>query len=126
MTIREIIAFVDDIKPNAFTQDVKLKLLNEAEYMIEQEIYLLPEDKKHEPYEAADLDNEPLAPEARQDIYSYYIIAQIDYFNEDYDKYQNAKELFNRSFINYQRSYAIVYEPANIAPAEREVFDSGE
>lgn len=57
MTISELLAYVDDVKPNAFTEGQKLLWLNELEARIQRDVFLsgeliqyrLPEDADAEP-----------------------------------------------------------------------------
>ena len=114
MTIQQAIKRVDEIKPNAFSAKVKTEWLNALEGRIAANVllwppaeifailYTWPEDKK----------TELLAAPPHDDIYIHWLGAQIDAANGEYDKYQNAMQIYNSYYGDFVRWFARTYEPA--------------
>ena len=113
MTVSELIAYVDSVKPNAFSDSDKLVWLNEIEARIQTEVmlrwqgemeqYTLPEDK----------DTELLLSPPHTAVYRYWLQSMIDFENGEYDKYQNTMQMFNSFYGEFMRWYADVYQPAD-------------
>ena len=119
MKASELIAFVDAVKPNAFSYKMKISWLNEVEGMVWTDIMLRHPASfvSYKVDEDVELSTKP--PHAK--IYSTYLSAMIDYHNGEYDKYETTKALFNECFGNYMRWYANEFSPAdNLEESETE------
>lgn len=131
MTINELLAEVDELKPNAYTDAQKVRWINVVEGRIVNEIIKthlpnpeeLPEeeivednskaavmkgiyiDGEFKGYtELTNIDTELIAVEPYTELYKYYLFSMIDMHNEEYDRYQNSALMFNetyQSFANY-------------------------
>lgn len=118
MTVSELFAYVDHVKPNAFTDSDKLVWLNEIEARIQTEVmlrwqgemeqYTLPEDK----------DTELLLSPPHTAVYRYWLQAMIDFENGEYDKYQNTSGMFNAAWSAFVAWFAENYRPADGYAAE--------
>lgn len=112
MTIGEIIANVDDVKPNAFSEEAKTMWLNSLEGRILTEVMLM---SAHEvqPYSWPECESfTPLVEPPYDDLYGMWLAAQIDLANGEYDKYQNSMAVFNTAWGGFVRWFARNYEPA--------------
>lgn len=113
MTVSELIAYVDSVKPNAFSDSDKLVWLNEIEARIQLEVmlrwpgeviqYELPGD------EAVEL----LLSPPHTAVYRYWLQAMIDFENGEYDKYQNTSGMFNAAWSAFVAWFAESYRPAD-------------
>lgn len=112
-TLGKIISMVDDIKPNAFSDETKTAWLNECEGMVQTQVFLLSQDSvvTYEYYK--DRDRELLAKPPFDKIYWAYLSAMIDFANGEYNKYQNAMQMFNAWRSEYMRWFASTYHPAD-------------
>ena len=107
MTISELLAYVDDVKPNAFTEGQKLLWLNELEARIQRHVFLsgeciqyrLPEDENCE----------PLLVPPHDAVYRHWLEAMIDYANGEYSKYQNTMQMFNAQWASFVAWFAETY-----------------
>lgn len=116
MKLSTVLVMVDEIKPNAFSASTKTVWLNEIEGLVQTEVLLVRiEEIISYDYET-DVDTELLVPAPHNKIYAAYLMAQIDFANGEYKKYQNAMELFNSYFGEYQRWFAQNYRPADTHP----------
>ena len=120
MTVSQVIRIVDDIKPNAFTNETKTAWLNEVEGMVQTQVLLLaPEEIIAYTYDA-DGDRELLVHPPHDKLYPAYLEARIDYANGEYNKYQNTMQMFNAFFEEFMRWFALTYRPAD---THGEVYD---
>ena len=108
MTIAQLIAYVDEIKPNAFSDATKLVWVNEVEGMVQSEVLLRAQSECVE-YTATSSSLIVLPPYSK--LYAEYLMARIDYANGEYDKYQNTMQMFNGFFEDYKTWYNRVYRP---------------
>lgn len=113
-TIREIIARVDDVKINAFGEEVKMAWIAELDGKIALDVMLMSiEDVQQLQYKSPDdLESTPLVKFPHDSLYDLWLGAKIDFANGEYSKYQNSMEMFNAHYGNYVRWFAQFYEPA--------------
>lgn len=118
MNVQQVIRLVDDIKPNAFSDEAKTAWLNEAEGLVQTEVLLLaPEEIIVYSWEE-DKETELLVKPPHDKLYWAYLTALIDFANGEYLKYQNTLQMFNSHFGEYMRWYASRYRPADGKPTE--------
>lgn len=113
MKVKEVIEFVDAIKPNAFSEAQKVKWLSDCEGMVQTRVFLFapvevisyswPEDKE----------TELLVEPPHHKLYLSYLCALIDFANGEYDRYQNTMQVFNSEFSEFMRWFANAYRPAD-------------
>lgn len=113
MTLSEVIEYVDELKPNAFTLQHKTRLLSELEGRIETEVFL-KDQSSVTVYCYSDDKNTELQVKAPYDnIYALYLMAMIDFFNGEYNRYANTYEMFNSQYIAFVRWYCAKFRPAD-------------
>lgn len=99
----EIISFVDDLKPNAITFEVKFAWLTSLEQQLREHItskYIAPE--------AAD--DELCAAPLYTDIYRRYLEAMIDDAHGEMQKYNNSAAKYNAIRNEFADYYNRTYE----------------
>lgn len=125
MTVYDLIVKVDAIKPNVFTNDQKLDWINELFYKLEKELYETHrrEETKHprplyHKYTLDDNKDKPIGimdeidiPDAFLDAVEYWVMAKIDLFNTDLDRYTNSMILFNNAYSDYKKWYHRTHMP---------------
>ena len=115
MTIIELITAVDEIKPNGYEQLAKMQWLSQLDGMVKNEIidtHEGGEDVTFEGYNAeTPLDTPLLIPHPYDDVYRYWLEAQIDYANGEYTKYNNSMSMYNEAYSAYQRHYHRTHMP---------------
>lgn len=113
MTINQVIQAVDGMKPHSFSEDVLTMWINELEGMVQTDIFLIAhQDIVTYTYDE-NKDSELLVKAPHSKIYVYYLCAMIDFANNDYDKYGNTMDLFNKFYADYMRWYALTVNPAS-------------
>lgn len=119
MTIREAIDRADSIKPNQYKDEVKMQWLSELDQRIYNDIFLTHEDNPYEGIEEPaegeeDMrlifpytdDSRVLLAESPYDmLYVSYLMAQIDFYNEETSRYQNTASMYNSQYDDYARWY---------------------
>ena len=106
MTIREVLATVDRLKPNTYTTEDKIDWLSELDGKIFIEVFAQHEDSPAESfsgYEVSDQDAQLLVPEPyAYDIYIKKLEARIDEENNEIVKYNQEISLYNEAFKQFQ------------------------
>ena len=110
MTARQIIDYVDEIKPNAFSDAVKLRWLNTLEGRVATEVMLMPQQQV--PELMLRLTDTPMVEPPYDDIYTSWLEAKIDEANGEYNKYANTAAVFNSAWSGFVCWFAQTYDPA--------------
>ncbi|MBR6050766.1 MAG: hypothetical protein IKP68_06130 [Clostridia bacterium] len=116
MTIIEAINRTDAVKPNQYTQEEKIRWLSILDGMVKKEIIDVHEGADLVPFTpyAADtaLDTVLLIAEPyAQEAYTAWLSAQIDYSNEEINRYANSMAAFNAAYSAYSAWYNRTYMP---------------
>ena len=103
MTVQAALAMADTMRPNMMPRPTKLVFLNEIEQQIHGEIILkhahIDAEKTCETIDAdTDPERELLIPAPYDKVYWRYIICQIDDMNQEMDKYNNDRALFEHEY----------------------------
>lgn len=110
MTISKVIALVNDIKPNQYTDQQKINWINYLDASVVNDIFSQYEEcavTEFVPYTNTDADKEKelLVPFPNDIIYEYYLKMKIDEANEEMGKYNNNAMIFNAAFSEYSKQY---------------------
>ena len=111
MTVNELIAKVDALRPSAYTPAQKTAWLSEVDGKISTEImgeetpvtYTWPEDG----------DRELLVPAPYDRLYGHYILAMTDYYNSETDAQNVSTALFEEALGEYARQYRRANRPTS-------------
>lgn len=124
MTIDNAISLVDKLKPNQYLPVLKIKWLSKLDGQIFKEVFQTHEGnpiESFEGYTADDKDKELLVPYPfDEDIYNYFLQAQIDKENGEMGKYNQSITLYNNAFLSFQNYWNRTHMP--IAVGKRFVF----
>ena len=129
MTPNKAIETVDRLKPNSYSEEDKLRWINELDGNVKLLVFQWDEKYKKEveaqykneeiteeayneiinkmkPYAYPDdMDTELLIPAPFEDVYALYIEAQIDYYNREYANYNNSAMMFEARYSEYRKAY---------------------
>lgn len=115
MTIKEAIGLVDKLKPNQYQFTLKAKWLSKLDGQIFKEVFATHECCPIEVfagYDDASPDQELLVPYPYdEDIYNYFLQAQIDKENGETAKYNQSVTLYNTAYFNFQSWYNRTHKP---------------
>lgn len=115
MTLKDLIKHVDDIKPNAFSPEVKTAWVNEIEGMVQTKVLLISDVETVFSYDWKTDKNVTLAVDPPHDkLYAPYLMAKIDFANGEFDRYQNSMQMFNQFWNEFMCWFGDTYRPADI------------
>lgn len=114
MTVGQAITYLDGVKPNAFSQAVKLRWLSALEGRVANEVFLMAPEEVEENYQytSDDLSKDLLVGFPYDDLYTWWLQAQVDLANGEYDRAQNTMAVFNSFWTQFVCWFAQRYEPA--------------
>lgn len=130
MTPNKVIEIVDRVKPNTYTEEDKLRWINELDGMVKRLVFQWDEKylknlegkykngeitkeayeeliNKTKPYEyPEDMDRELLIPAPYdEDLYTLYVQTKIDFYNREYTNYNNTATMFEIRYDEYKKDY---------------------
>ena len=115
MTIMDAINRIDILKPNRYEQSEKMKWLSTLDSRINSEIFAMHEGDEGASFkgytEETALTTELLVHSPYDEMYLYWLEAQIDYWNGEYAKYNNSIEMFNTAYTAYSNHYNRTHMP---------------
>lgn len=105
MIVSEALEKVKERKPNPYDDEMLLEWLNEIEARVQHELMDTPPEgiftysiEKH-------MERELLLPKPYDVIYIHYIIAMIEWNQQEYDAYNNTTDMLNSIFSDAQKYY---------------------
>ncbi len=108
MNIQNIIAKINVLKPNQYNANDIIAWLSDIDGQIYKEVVLTHSDSSTVVFNGYDsstpLSTELIAPDPYSELYIHYIMAQIDYYNAEWGRYNNTSAMFNvayQDFVNY-------------------------
>ena len=114
MKIIEAINRIDSLKHNTYSQLDKILWLSELDWDVKLNIIDTHEgqDITFSGYDdQTDLQTELLIPAPYDKVYLLWLEAQIDYYNGEYDRYNNAMEMFSAAFEGFANYYNRTHMP---------------
>lgn len=107
MTIQEALALADDMKDNLMDDGTKISFISEAEAMVHDGIIMkcehTPEQGICPQYdESTPGDTVLLVPDRFAKLYVFYVMAAIDLKNDEMDKYNNHRALFENKYREFE------------------------
>ena len=113
MEIRQAVLIADEMKPNAFSEELKMQWINQVEGIIQTDVLLLNKAEYITYEHPTDLRRKLLVDAPHDKLYPIYLAAMIDFTHGEYSKYQNTMELFNAYLNEFSCWYADNYAPAD-------------
>lgn len=120
MTLAELIAYVDQIRPNAFDKEVETGWVSEIEHKIYDQVvsraepehtesfeeYMNPQEIPHGPYNyEEDAERTLLVEDAHKAVYVTYLLAQMDYANMELERYNADAAMHQAAWDEYASEY---------------------
>lgn len=109
MTIIEAINQIDKIKPNAYSDDQKVKWLGILDGLVKKLIIDTHEGGEGIEFngynDETDLDTELLVPAPFDEIYIRWLESKIDYTNGEYARYNNTAQAYQAEWDRYRNHY---------------------
>lgn len=114
MTIADAISLVDNLKPNLYNAEIKMRWLSKLDGQIFEETILThvreEEAPAFTPY--TDMTQELIVPfPYSDDVYINYLQAMIDRENGEMTRYNQSISLYSAAYGNYQAWYNRTHMP---------------
>lgn len=108
MTIIEAIRKIDELKPNTYTQEEKVKWLSDIDSMIKRDVIDTHEGSQFYFFSGYNQDtpvDTKLLAHGFDEMYILWLESEIDYHNGEYAKYNNTITRYNDIFKNFENDY---------------------
>lgn len=115
-TAQEVVAQVDQLCPNQYSQEQKLSWLGELEGRICLDVHLMQEQQLEQVWQ-----NWPgrlTVGWPHSDVYQHWLLAKLHQADGELELYQNRMESFNTSYQTYVNWYIRTYDPAHTSAPE--------
>lgn len=115
MTISEAISRANTVKPNTYSDLDKMRWLSTLDGIIKKHIIDTHEGGEDVVFNGYDEDTNPdtelLVPAPHDHIYIHWLEAQIDYANDEYDRYENTMGMYNNAYSAFSKYYNRTHMP---------------
>ena len=103
MTPNKAIEIIDKLKPNSYSDEDKLRWLNELDGEVQR--LVIQEDEVKQYTYPDDMDKELLIPAPFDNTYTFYLETMIDYHNREYGNYNNSAAMFESRYTEFKKDY---------------------
>lgn len=112
MTISELIAHVDSVKPNQYTRDAKARWAEELDRRVYLEVIDVHENPEQlRPPDSYGDDTELVIKAPYEGVYAYYLMAMIDLHNAEILRHNNMMGQFSALYTDYRVWYKRTHMP---------------
>ena len=135
MTPNKAIEIVDRVKPNSYSEEDKLRWIDELDGMVKRLVFQWDEkylksietqykngqikekqytefmNKAKQYSYPEDMDKDLLITSPFENLYPLYLEAQIDYHNREYAHYNNSALMFETQYSEYRKAYIREHRP---------------
>lgn len=115
MKLIEAISRIDKLKHNPYSKEEKLRWLSTLDGLVKTLILDTHAGNKATPFHpyntATPDDTLLLVPEPYDELYLWWLAAQIDYHNGEMTAYNNSIALFNTGYSVFAEAYTRKYSP---------------
>lgn len=109
MTLADLIAYVDQIRPNAFDKEQETGWVNEIEHKVyDQVINKAVGNITNDPtpyFYDQNAETELLVEDAHKAVYVTYLLAQMDFANMELDRYNADAAMHQAAWQEYAAEY---------------------
>ena len=105
MTPNKAIEIVDRLKPNSYSEEDKLRWINELEGMVQRLVIQKADNEIEQCVYPDDMEKKLLIPTPFDDAYTLFLEAKIDYYNREYANYNNSALMFETRYNDYKKAY---------------------
>ena len=102
-TINEVIAAVDRVKINPYSEEEKYSWISELDGMVRR--LVLQESAVVKYRYPDDGDTELVVPYPYDGIYKHWLEAKIDYYDKRFEDYNNSTAMFYALYDDYKKAY---------------------
>ena len=115
MKISDAINRVDLLHPNSYSPNQKVEYLSKLDKLIKQNIIDKHKDGENIVFDGYDMntpfDTELLVPSPYDDIYVFWLQAWINFWNEEYDRYNSSISMYQSMYDAFYNDYHSKHMP---------------
>ena len=115
MKIREAIERIDSHKHNVYSQSDKIAWLSRLDSIVKKLVIDAHEGGETVEFtgynDRTDIETELLVPAPFDEMYLRWLEAQMDYSSGEYDKYNNAVDMFYEAYNGFKNYYNRTHKP---------------
>lgn len=115
MTIMQAIDTIDELKPNGYTMEEKVRWLSKLDGAIKREIIDTHEGGEKVVFDgyttATPTETELLVEAPYDELYLHWLESRIDYYNGEYGRYNNTVSTYNAAYSAFERFYNRAHKP---------------
>lgn len=107
MTVNDALKTVDTLKPNQFSEEDKIKWLNELDSQIKAEIIDIRDGAEQVSFNGygEDMEATLLASGPHEVLYLYWLQSRMDYYNRESMAYNNSIAQFEAEYDKFRNWY---------------------
>lgn len=120
MKLAELIAYIDSIRPNAYDKDMLTGWVNEIERQAWEQVISRAEGAAEYPGTYVYDENgetDLLIDDAHKDVYTTYLLAQLDYANMEIDRFNVDSAMHQAAWDSYAAEYRRTHLPKSVETA---------
>lgn len=109
MKISEVLVAVGDVKPSQYEPATMIRWISDLDGKVYEDIMAGFEgcpEKPELPYSPTNQLASLLIPFPHEDVYVKWLMAQIDFHNADFDRYNNSMLMFDEAYQSFADAYA--------------------
>ena len=114
-TIGEVLSYFDNQVPNQYSDEEKIRWLNEIEAQIYNEIILTPYDADDIAFHGfttdTDINTQMIVDLEYSELYRFWLEKSVHYANGEIDRMNNAMTMFQTYYDNYFSYYNRNHRP---------------
>ena len=114
MKIIEAIGIINELKPNAYSQDRKVEWLSTLDGMVQRLVYDTHECAPECRFEGYPNDTDPntqLLVRGHDQMYIHWLAAKMEFHLGEYAKYNNSMEMFTAEWNKFEAEYNSTHMP---------------
>lgn len=118
VTVNEVLERVSRVRPDAYDDKTKAGWIAELDGKVRAEVYGRHIPCKDCPWLPApvtaspeDWDKPLLIPAPNERVYELYVLAQVDFYNREYDNYNNSAAAFNTALDQWRQHFHRTHAP---------------
>lgn len=119
MTLIEAITRIDSLKHNTYDKATKIRWLSTLDGLVKQQIFDTHAGESTE-FSGYGVDTPPdtvlLVPAPYDELYLWWLAAQMDYHNGEFTRYNNSIQLFNTGYSVFAEVFTREHKPLSVRP----------
>ena len=117
-TIGEVLSYFDNQVPNQYSDEEKIRWLNEIEAQIYNDIIKTHKDADKIAFNGytadTDINTQMIVPLEYSELYRFWLEKSVHYANGEIDRMNNAMTMFQNYYDNFYAAYNRAHRPIGV------------